>query len=103
MRNNDVSQAEIDRCKKRIIEILFKQPAEPKDLYAVMNPAAAYEALLSLTFEGKVRSENLTYFPSMPNQNVVSKPVANIPVDHGKPVEHKIRAGRYTGELTDPN
>ena len=101
MRNN-VSQTEVDRCKKRITDILFKKPATIKELYAVMNPEAGYQALLSLTFEGKVRSENLTYFPSVPNQKPAPKPVENVS-SQGKPAEHRIRAKKYTGELNDPN
>ena len=100
-----VSTDEIRSYKKRILDHLLRQPAQPKDLYAIMDPDIAYQALLALTTEGKVKNEGLTYYHTnnLPKQVDSNNNTTDTPTYHGKPAEHRLRAKKYTGELTDPN
>ena len=98
------STDEISSYKKRILDHLLRQPAQPKDLYAIMDPNIAYEALLALTTEGKVQSKGLVYYhkSNFPKQVDSNNNAVNIPTNHGKPAEHRLRAKKYRGELNDP-
>lgn len=94
--------SEIDSCKKKILDHLIRQPAEPKDLYAIMDPDVAYQALLSLQIEGKVKNENLTYYHAKAKIPKPSQTTNTTTTYHGKPAEHGLRAKKYRGELNDP-
>ena len=96
------TQSEIDDHKKKVMEYLIRQPAEPKDLYAIMDPDLAYQALVALTFEGKVKSEGLTYYHSSAKPSSKVKTANTQPTNQGKPAEHRLRAKKYRGELNDP-
>ena len=95
-------QSEIDDHKKKVMDYLIRQPAEPKDLYAIMDPDLAYQALVALTFEGKVKSEGLIYYHSSAKPHRKVDTSNTPPTNHGKPAEHKLRAKKYRGELNDP-
>ena len=97
------TKTEIKNHKKHILELLFKQPMTPSELYEHMDADVAYQALVSLETERKVRNEGLTYFFN-PNgkKKAKPKPKTTTTGKRGKPAEHRLRADKYDGELNDP-
>ena len=95
------TSSEIKSHKEKILELLFKQPMTPNEMYEHMDPDVAYQALTILETEYKVRGEGLTYYLN-PSGKKPAKPKLTLPTTSGKPAEHRLRVDKYDGELNDP-
>lgn len=94
------TKSEINSHKEKILDLLLKRPMTPNEMYEHMDANIAYQALMSLEIERKVRNEGLTYYLN-PNGKRNTKPKPTTTTT-GKPAEHRLRAKKYGGELNDP-